>query len=94
MARAGPVRYLGTVMTDLLVLLGQRVRERREALGLRVVDLARRLRLPEPRVAEVEAGRRWPRPKRLQAFAEALECTVGDLFSEVALQTLPPDGKD
>lgn len=70
---------------DLRVLLGQRVRDRRRALDLSQIDLAKRLGWPQPRVSEVERGRSWPSPGRLLALAEALECEAGDLLrGEVA----------
>lgn len=65
---------------DLRVLLGERVAQRRKDLDLTQGDLGKRLSWPQPRVSEVERGKAWPDPERLQALAQALECEPADLL--------------
>ena len=60
----------------------ENVRNRWAALGLTQTDLARRLKVSQPYVATIEAGRRVPLLTTVEQFAEALDCTVLDLLTE------------
>lgn len=59
-----------TTPTDQLVA---DLRRRREALGMTQAALAERVGCASMHVANIEAGRRWPRPDLLNAIAHALQ---------------------
>jgi molybdate-binding protein/DNA-binding XRE family transcriptional regulator len=63
-------------------MVGQsnRVRERREALGLSQIELAGAARLSRQSVGAIEAGRATPGVDVALRLAKALECTVEHLF--------------
>jgi len=59
---------------------GARLRLRRNALGLSVKDLARKLRLAATTIYNYEQGSRDPGYTGLVALAAALQCRPGELF--------------
>jgi transcriptional regulator with XRE-family HTH domain len=58
------------------------VKRRRIELGYTQTDLADRLGVKQPVVAMVESGRTSPTLKTVQQFAEALQMSPSELFSE------------
>lgn len=61
---------------DETAVFGHRVRERRQALGLSVRELARRLAVPPSSISQWEQGLYWPQAKTLIALAKVLECSL------------------
>ena len=66
--------------SDVLVRFGQRVRQRRQRLGMRITILARRASLTPNYVSSVELGRRNPSLLALLAIAKGLDMHAGDLL--------------
>jgi transcriptional regulator with XRE-family HTH domain len=62
-----------------------RIKERRQELGLSQVELARRARMASPNLSAIECGKLAPWPKARKALAEVLGLPETDLF---------PDGQD
>lgn len=56
------------------------IRPRRLAAGLTQEELAQRLDVSRSTVAMWEAGQNWPFSVQLPALAEALGCTIDQLF--------------
>ncbi len=54
-------------------LVGQRIRDAREQVGLTQLQLARRMDVSQPVIAALEAGRGNPTVGQLAAVAEALQ---------------------
>jgi UDP-N-acetylglucosamine 1-carboxyvinyltransferase len=54
-------------------LAGERIRTAREAVGITQSELARRMEVSQPVIAELEAGRKNPTLGQLAAVAEALQ---------------------
>ncbi|MFJ8162057.1 Scr1 family TA system antitoxin-like transcriptional regulator [Streptomyces sp. NPDC096136] len=57
----------------LVAAFGRQMRSRREAMGLRVAQLARRIGYSEDLVYKVESGKRIPKPEYLDEVDEALK---------------------
>jgi transcriptional regulator with XRE-family HTH domain len=56
---------------------------RREALGMRKIDLARKCNVGKSRITAWEAGT-VPRPATLEKIAKALRTTVSNLYRSAA----------
>lgn len=56
--------------------IGDRIRTRREEIGIQQADLAKRLGLSQSAVSQWEDGKTDPYPKRLRDIAQALDTTV------------------
>jgi transcriptional regulator with XRE-family HTH domain len=63
--------------------VGERVRALRAARGLTQRELAGRVRISRPSIANVEAGRQNVGLRQLCALADALGVGVGELVAEV-----------
>jgi transcriptional regulator with XRE-family HTH domain len=61
---------------------GAELRRAREQAGLSQVEVARRIGIDASYVAHVEAGRRNPTLRAMDAFARALDLDLSFLFSE------------
>lgn len=63
---------------------GERIKQRRIALGLSQTELARRAGYADKSgISKIESGDRDLTPAKLERFAEALGCTPSDLLSDV-----------
>ncbi len=60
--------------------IGKRFREHRTALGLTQEELAKRLFVSQPMVAQVEAGVKMPTVGMVKLAAEAFGCTTDELI--------------
>jgi transcriptional regulator with XRE-family HTH domain len=73
------------------MLLGQRIKQRREQLGLSQIDLARLADIPQPRLSEYERGAKTDMTlgtaKRL---ARALGCSIDYLAGTWDDEAAPP----
>ena len=58
------------------------IRERREALGLTVTQLADRMDVTPGAVSQWESGLNVPGTQKLPRLAAVLQCTIDDLFHE------------
>lgn len=58
------------------------IQERREALGMTQEELAKIMGVDAMSVSRWERGLRFPRGRRLPQLAQALKCTVNDLYHE------------
>jgi transcriptional regulator with XRE-family HTH domain len=67
--------------------VGERVRALRAARGLTQRELAGRVRISRPSIANVEAGRQNVGLRQLCALADALGVGVGELVAEVRPET-------
>lgn len=72
-------------VADPDVLVGQRVREARAALGLTQAELAKRLKCPTSTIGRIEIGSRSVSMEYLFRLAEALEVEASDLVSRAPL---------
>jgi transcriptional regulator with XRE-family HTH domain len=59
-----------------------KIREKRMALGLSQVELARRARIASTSLSAIECERLAPWPKAKRALARALKCSQAELFPE------------
>lgn len=59
----------------------ENVKARRIALGLTQTELAERMRVSQPSIAGIEAGRRVPLLTTVEQVAEALECSALELLT-------------
>lgn len=78
-----------------MITFGQRITQARKACGLRLEDLAKKIRKPDghpisiPYLSDLERDRRTPSAALLPQFASALHIPVDLLY--LALGNLPPD---
>ena len=71
-------------------MIGERVRHRREELGLTGAQLAARAGMAPSAVSQIETGRRSPSSTSVIKLADALGVEAGELFPKVQ-PTLPLD---
>ena len=64
--------------------IGSAIKHRREALGLRQEDLARRTGLTRNTISRIEIGSVVPSAHSVELIAEQLNCEVGDLYPPAA----------
>ena len=64
----------------VVVLFGAIVAERRRLLGISQETLAERVGISQESLSRMEQGYIAPRFERLQLFADALGCSIADLF--------------
>lgn len=57
------------------------LKSRRIALGLSQAELASKLGIVQSAVSAWESGEKMPRASQLPALAEALNCTIDDLYN-------------
>jgi ribosome-binding protein aMBF1 (putative translation factor) len=62
------------------VAFGARLRKAREAAGLSQADLARLVKIPQPRMPRLEQGRTDVRLSTIRRFAKALGISLTDLL--------------
>ena len=73
--------YSGTMEgMDSTATLGNRVRELREARGLRQEDLEERSGVDSQTISNIEVGRQMPRTQTLMKLAKGLGVRPGDLL--------------
>lgn len=65
---------------NLAQQLGLNIAKRRKKLGLTQAQLSEVLDIGQDALSRMEKGRISPKINRLPAFAEALECSVAELF--------------
>ena len=65
---------------DIAKLFGETIAERRRAMGMTQEGLANKLDLSNDAVSRMENGRMAPKMSRFKDIAEALGCSVADLF--------------
>jgi transcriptional regulator with XRE-family HTH domain len=68
---------------DLYIRFGQRVRRRREALGMSEEELGRRIGLKVERVRACEQGRQVVRVSLLEALVEALDISAAYFINDL-----------
>lgn len=56
------------------------VKKRRKKIGISQVELAHRIGVPQPRIAEIESGRFPEDPERIVLLAKALGVDINWLF--------------
>ena len=71
--------------------LGEFIRKQRELADLSLRDLARRAKVSNPYLSQIERGVYKPSAKVLKAIADALEVSAETLFAHVGLLEHPPD---
>jgi transcriptional regulator with XRE-family HTH domain len=59
--------------------LGEFIREKREAAGLSLRELARRVEITAPFLSDIELGRRAPAEKNLALIAKELGIPLGEI---------------
>lgn len=57
------------------------LKSRRIALGLSQAELAGKLGIVQSAISAWESGEKMPRASQLPALAEALNCTIDDLYN-------------
>jgi len=63
-------------------LFNNKIRQRREELGLSQSKLARLVGVAESAMSDLELGKRQPWPKVRSALSEVLQTTESELFQE------------
>lgn len=77
-------------MTDI----GDAIRRRRDSAGLSQLDLALAVGYKNGGdISRVETGKQWPDGMRLKAIADALKCSISELFAE-AEGAIPMNASD
>lgn len=66
------------------VKLGKKISSRRKKLGMTQEQLAEKLGVVHQALSRIEQGHTAPKMDRLPAIAQALQCTVSDLFRDEA----------
>lgn len=81
------------VAAEFLQRMGERIRERRKALGLSRADVARKMpgKVSENQVYRWELGQHQPKPDTLEALAKVLECDVVYFMAPELDKRRPPD---
>lgn len=76
--------------------MGERIRQRRDALGLSRADLARLMpgKVNENQIYRWEKGLHQPNPDTLEALARVLQCDVAYLMAPEPEKTETPDLSD
>jgi transcriptional regulator with XRE-family HTH domain len=64
--------------------MGERIRKRRESLGIQVNDLANSVGVTSSLISQIERAKAFPSILTLKKIADALKTTVGDLIGENA----------
>lgn len=64
----------------VMVNFGKRVRELRRAAGLSQLELSRNSRMTARFIQEIEHGRSNPSLETIVLLADALECSLWDMF--------------
>lgn len=68
---------------DVLERFGQRVREKRTALGLSQEDFAAKCNLDRTYISGIERGKRNVGLRNIEAIAKALGISIADLMQDV-----------
>ena len=66
--------------TNLSILVGRNIAERRKRMGLSQDKLAEGLGISPSALSRIESGQATPRFERLEDLANILQCEVADLF--------------
>ena len=66
--------------TNLSILVGKNIAERRKRLGFSQDRLSEALKISASALSRIERGQATPRFERLEDLAEILQCEVADLF--------------
>ena len=66
--------------TDIAKQLGATIAEKRRSLGLTQAQLAEKLDIGQDALSRMEKGKISPKLTRLPDIAEALDCSVAELF--------------
>jgi transcriptional regulator with XRE-family HTH domain len=74
-------------------MIGERVRRKREQIGLTGAQLAERAGMAPSAVSQIETGRRSPSATSVMKLAEALGVEAGDLFPKAAQPSLTEGGE-
>lgn len=62
--------------------IGERIKQKRELLGLQLNDLAKRVGISPSALSQIEKAKSYPTILTLKQIAENLRTTVGDLIGE------------
>ena len=68
--------------------MGERIRARRENLGIQVNDLAGMIGVTPSLVSQIERAKAFPSILTLKKISDALQTTVGELIGENSFSTL------
>ena len=71
--------------------IGNKLRQRRNALGLRLQDMVDRIErlggnIDQSSLSRIESGKQWPSEPTLNFILSALQCTFEELFMLTAIQ--------
>lgn len=72
---------------DICYLVGTTIMSKRKRKGLSQAELAERLGIEQHSLSRIERGIFSPKLSRLQSIADALDCSVAELFSNVESPT-------
>ncbi|MEN9998488.1 MAG: hypothetical protein RI922_1478 [Bacteroidota bacterium] len=73
---------------EFITTLAQRIKKLRIEKGLTQFDVATKMGIEDSSYRKIESGRTNPTARTLYKLAEALDVSVGDLFSEEDFKTL------
>ncbi len=62
--------------------IGNRIKKRRESLGLQVKELSQQIGVTSSLISQVERGKAYPSIVTIKKIADALRTTVGELIGE------------
>ena len=75
--------------------IGKTMRTYRDRLGIRQVDMARKLGLRQQSLWKIETGRAIPKPATIEKFCEAVGIYRSEFYlSAIGAEDLPPDTLD
>lgn len=62
--------------------IGKRIRDLRNAKGMKVTELARKAYISQPYLSDIEKGRTTPSIDKLTSLCKALNISLGDFFGQ------------
>lgn len=73
--------------------IGERIRERREALGITQAQLGKAVHVTFQQVQKYERGANRVSASKLLLMADTLRCHVSELYGEAATEDIPGAGR-
>ena len=73
-------KHIYTIISDLNIILGERIADRRNELEMSQRELARETKIPQPEISKIEAGKGNPTITTIQKIANVLKIHASELL--------------
>lgn len=73
-------KHIYDIISDLNIILGERVADRRNELEMSQRELAREAKIPQPEISKIEAGKGNPTVTTIQKIANVLKINASELL--------------